>query len=117
MIVFFSVPTPTVSVTNTSTQTVGQSLTLQCEVITVRGITSKVDIVWSSDGIELQRKDNVVLSPINDSLVYMDTYNNSLLNTTDDGRVIHCEAVINTSPSVMANDSITLDVTGKDYKC
>ena len=96
---------------------VGQPLTLQCEVTTVRGITSRVDIVWSSNDTELQRMDNVVLSPINDTLVYMDTYNNPLLNTTDDGRVIQCEVVINISPSVTAKDNITLDVTGKDYRC
>ena len=90
---------------------------LQCEVTTVRGITSIVDIVWSSDGTELQRIDNVVLSPINDSLMYMDTYINPLLNTTDDGRMIQCEVVINASLSVMASDSVTLDVTGKDYRC
>ena len=111
---FFSVPTPIVSVTALSNQTVGQSLTLQCEVTTVRGITSRVDIVWSSDGTELRRMDNVTLSSVNDSLVYMETYSNSLLNTTDDDRVIQCEVVINTNPSVMASDSITLDVTGKD---
>ena len=116
IIVVFSVPTPTVNVTALSNQTVGQPLTLQCEVTTVRGITSRVDIVWSSDGSVLQRMDNVTLSPMNNSLVYMETYSNSLLNTTDDGRVIQCEVVINTSPLVMASDSITLDVTGKDYK-
>ena len=115
MVVFFSVPTPTVSVTSPNNQTVGQPLILQCEVTTVRGITSRVDIVWSSNDTELQR--NIVLSQINDSLVYMDTYNNPLLNTTDDGRVIQCEVVINVSPSVTANDNITLDVTGKDYRC
>ena len=117
MVVFFSVPTPTVSVTSPNTQTVGQSLTLQCEVTTVRGITTRVDIVWSSNGTELQRMDDVVLSLLNDSLVYMDTYNDSLLNTTDDGRVMQCEVVINASLSVTANDNITLDVTGKDYRC
>ena len=53
--VFFSVPIPTVSVTALNTQTVGQSLTLQCEVTTVRGITSRVDIVWSSGGSILRR--------------------------------------------------------------
>ena len=102
--------------TSLSNQTVGQSLTLQCEVTTVRGITSRVDIVWSSNGTELQRMNNVMLSTMNDSLVYIETYNNSLLNTTDDGRVIQCEVVINTSPSVMASDSNTLDVTGKDCR-
>ena len=49
------VPTSTVSVTAPNTQTVGQSLTLQCEVTTVRGITSRVDIVWSSDGTVFEK--------------------------------------------------------------
>ena len=94
-------------------QTVGQSLTLQCEVTTVRGITSRVDIVWSSDGAELERMNNVSSTTMNNSLVYTDSYTISQLSTTDDGRVIQCEVVINASPSVMANDSITLDVTGE----
>ena len=109
------VPTPNVSVTNISTQTVGQSLTLQCEVTTVRGITSRVDIVWSSDGRVLRRINDTTATTMNNSLVYRDSYTISQLNTTDDGRVIQCEVVINTSPSVMASDSITLDGTGEYY--
>ena len=108
------VPTFTVSVTAPNTQTVGQSLTLQCEVTTVRGITSRVDIVWSSDGTELNRTENITATTMDNSLVYTDSYNISQLNTTDDGRVIQCKVVINTSPSVMASDNIPLDVTGKD---
>ena len=106
------VPTPIVSVTAPNTQTVGQSLTLECEVTTVRGITSRVDIVWSSGGTELERM-NDVSTTMDNSLVYTDSYTISQLSTTDEGRVIQCEAVINASPSVMASDSITLDVTGK----
>ena len=113
MIIFTtSVPT-TVSVTAPNNQTVGQSLTLQCEVTTVRGITSRVDIVWSSDGTELERMNGVSSTTMGNSLVYTDSYTISQLSTTDDGRVIQCEVVINTSPSVMASDSITLDVTGE----
>ena len=98
-----------------NTQTVGQSLILQCEVTTVRGITSRVDIVWSSDGTVLRRMNNVSSTTVDNSLVYTDSYSISQLNTIDDGRVIQCEVVINASTSVMASDSITLDVTGKDY--
>ena len=94
------------------TQTVGQSLTLQCEVTTVRGITSRVDIVWSSDGTELERMNNVSSTTVDNSLVYTDSYTISQLSTTDDGRVIQCEVVISTSPSVLASNSVTLDVTG-----
>ena len=91
----------------------GQSLTLQCEVTTVKGITSRVDIVWSSDGTVLRRTNNVSSTTIDNSLVYTDSYNISQLSTTDDGRVIQCEVVINTILSVMASDSITLDMTGE----
>ena len=110
--VFYVVPTPTVSVTAPNTQTVGQSLTLQCEVTAVRGITSRVDIVWSSGGTELQRM-NVSSTTMGNSLVYTDSYTISQLSTDDEGRMIQCEVVINASPSVMASDSITLDVTGE----
>ena len=115
MCISISVATPNVTVIAPNTQTVGQSLTLQCEVTTVRGITSTVDIVWSSGSMELNRTNGVSLTTMGDSLVYTDSYTISQLNTTDEGRVIQCEVVINASPSVMANDSITLDVTGEYY--
>ena len=95
-----------------NTQTVGQSLTLQCEVTTVRGITSRVDIVWSSNGTELQKMNNVSSTMMSNSLVYTNSYIISKLSTTDDGRVIQCEVLINTSPLVMANDTTTLDLIG-----
>ena len=102
--------------TTPDTQTVGQSLTLQCEVTTVRGITSSisVNILWSNnDGTVLRRMNNVSSTTMDNSLVYIDSYTISQLSTTDEDRVIQCEVVINASPSVMANDSITLDVTGE----
>ena len=105
------VPTPTVNVIAPSTQTVGQSLTLQCEVTTVRGITSRVDIVWSSDSTVLRRINNTTATTMGNSLVYTDSYTISQLSTADDGRVIQCEVVITANP--LARDSITLDVTGE----
>ena len=95
------------------TQTVGQSLTLQCEVTTVRGIASSVDIVWSSGSVELERIDNVDADTVGNSQVYTGFFNISILNTTDNNRVIECEAVIDVHPTVIGNDSIMLDVIGK----
>ena len=112
---FFLVPTPTVNETAINTQTVGQSLTLQCEVTTVRGITSRVDIVWSSNGTELERMNNVSSITMDNSLVYTDSYTISQLNTADEGRVIECEVMINASPLVMNSNNITLNVTGEYY--
>ena len=109
----YVVPTPTVSVTALNTQTVGRSLTLQCEVTTVRGITSGVDIVWSSGDTELERMNGVSSTTMDNSLVYTGSYTISQLTTTDEGRVIQCEVMINASPSVMASNGTTLDVTGK----
>ena len=109
----FSVPTPTVSVTALNTQTVGQSLTLQCEVTTVRGITSSVDIVWSSGGTELERMNDVSSTMTSDSLVYTDSYDIPLLTTSDDDKMIQCRGVINVDSPVFASDSLALDVTGK----
>ena len=109
----FAVPTPTINVIALNSQIVGQSLTLQCEVTTVRGITSIVDIVWSNDSIVLRRISGTIATTMDNSLVYTDSYTILQLNTTDDGTVIQCEIVINTIPSVTASNSITLDVTGE----
>ena len=111
--ILYLVPRPNVSVTALNdTQTVGQSLTLQCEVTAVRGITSGVDIVWSSGDVERQRMNNVPSTMMSSSLVYTNSYTISQLNTTDEGRVIQCEVVINANPEIRANDNYTLDVNG-----
>ena len=95
-------------------QTVGESLTLQCKVTAVRGITSRVDIVWSSDGgRQLRRVNNTNATIDSGSMVYNDSYTISQLSTTDEKREIWCRVVINTSPSVMASNNIKLNVTGK----
>ena len=112
LIVMFTVPTPIVRVTTLDTQTVGQSLTLQCEVTTVRGIDSRVDIVWSSDGTVKRTNDTTAVEQDN-SQVYMDFYTILQLNTNDKDRVIQCEVVIIVSPPVKASNNITLSVTGK----
>ena len=93
--------------------TVGQSVVLQCEVTTVRGITSRVDIVWSSNRTELERMNNVSSTRMSNSLVYADYYTISQLSTTDDDRVIQCEGAISANTSVMASNSTILYVTGE----
>ena len=109
----FLVPTPNVNVIAPSTQTVGQSITLQCEVTTVRGITSRMDIVWSSNGMELDRTDNITATTMDNSLAYTDSYTMLQLSTDDEGRDYWCEVVIHSSPTITNNASVTLDVTGK----
>jgi len=110
-----AVPTPLVSINAPSTQTVGQSLTLGCSMTAVRGITSRVDIIWRSYGTVLRRV-NSTLPTINNSLVYSDTFTMRFcLCSADQNEQYQCEVVINASLSVMTTGSvnITLDVIGK----
>ena len=79
---------------------------------TVRGITSRVDIVWKVDNTEVDKIAGIEANySTKDSMVFHGAYTISRLSTTDDGSVYQCEVVINTSPPVMATDSVTLDVT------
>ena len=110
----YIVPTPdTVNVTAASTQIVGQPLILECDVTTVRGITSRVDIVWSSNGEELERAeglDNFIVT--NYSVLYTELYTIPQLSTLDQGRTVTCDVLINVMSPVSATDSVTLNVTG-----
>ena len=108
------VPVPSqVEVTAPIIQTVGRSLVLRCSVITVRGITSRVDTVWSSNGLDLETVEANVSSITNISVEYTAYYTIVQLNETDDGRVYQCKVVINASPSVMTDDNITLNTISK----
>jgi len=111
---FVAVPTPfSISVMPPATQIVGQSLLLECDVVSVRGITSGIEIVWSSDSTELQRDGGVSLtvrSPTTTNLT--NTYIISPLSTSDEGRTYQCEMTINTTPPVVTATNVTLDVTG-----
>ena len=95
-------------------QTVGQSLTLESSITTVRGITSRVDIVWSSNNSQLMRIDGLNhSSTTNDSVQYTEFYIIPQLGTLDEGRTITCHVIINAMSPVTATDSVTLNVTGK----
>ena len=85
---------------------------------TVRGITSRVDIVWSSNGVELKRINETTPSFTNDNTeLYEDTYHIPLLSTIDDGRVMECKIIIMSTPSIVATNNVTLYLTGKCLTC
>ena len=101
-----------------NTPAVGELTSLICSVTAVRGITSRVDIVWSRDGSEIERMEGViVILTTSNTVMYTDTYTISQLNTTDDGIEYQCEVVIDTSPPVMATGSVTLNVMGELRYC
>ena len=109
------VPNPNkTSVSIIGTQIVGQSSRLECNVTTVRGISSRVDIIWSSNGLEFKRIEGVhSVSLSNNSVVYTGSYDILQLSTNDSNRSYVCEVSVNAAPSITANASVTLNVTGK----
>ena len=105
-------------ITAPDTQIVGQSLELKCSGNIMRGITSKVDIVWGSDASELNRTDKVNLTLTeSNSFTYMNTYTIEQLSTSDKDRIYYCELVINSHIPVVVNDSILLNPTSKLRSC
>ena len=109
-----SIPAVSISVTAPNMPKVSQPLMLECEVITVRGVSSSVDIVWSSNGTVLRRLNGTTATSINNSQVYSDYYTIKLLRTSDKGRVIQCEGIIQATPSISNTNHFTLlDFTGQ----
>ena len=116
MVIYYHVvPYSLVSVTAPNTQTVGQSLTLQCEVTTVRGITSRVDIAWRRGGTKINTT-RVKAHVIGNLLMYRASFTISQLNTSSNGANYGCRLVIYTNPRVTATDTVTLDITGEYSK-
>ena len=105
-------PIPSVTVNILNNQTVGQSLILKCSATTVRGITSRVDIMWSRNGLELNTIRGVNSSIIDDSESFTDTYTIQQLNTADENREYQCEVSINIESPVKVTGSVALNVTG-----
>ena len=77
---YATVPVPSVTVSTLKDQIVGQSLLLKCNITTVRGITSRVDVIWSSDGLELRRTEGInARLVLTESLLYSNSYTISQL--------------------------------------
>ena len=94
-------------------QTVGQPLMLECAMSTPRGITSRVDVVWSRDGVEVEHINDIssnFSSP--EVVVYTNIYTIPLLGTYDDEIVYECEVIINSSPKLEVTGNVILDVIG-----
>ena len=100
-------------VTTLSEQIVGQPLMLECAMSTPRGISSRVDLVWSRDGVEVEHINDIssnFSSP--EVVVYTNIYTIPLLGTYDDDIAYECEVIINSSPILTIIDNVMLDVTG-----
>ena len=101
VIQYFTVPTPSVTVTTLNNQQVGDPLLLECNVTTVRGITSSVDIVWITNGEEVRF--NASKNIIDNSVMYRSIYNDSEILRSN--QTYQCSVKINVSPVVNATDT------------
>ena len=80
---------------------------------TVRGITSRVDIVWTRNGMIVSITYGVnISSTTKESQLYRDLYTISQVKTSDNSAMYQCEMVLNTSPWITTNGSIILDIDG-----
>ena len=86
--------------------------TLECSAIAVRGITSRVDIIWTTGFRTVRRVEDITASIVNNSAIYTDQLVTPPLSVNDNGRVYQCQVVINADFRINAFGSIVLDFIG-----
>ena len=100
-------------VTTLNVQIVGQPLMLECAMTHPRGISSRVDVVWSRDGLEIEHINDVSSNfSLPELVVYTNVYTIPLLATYDDDIVYQCEVIINSSPIFRIRGNITINFIG-----
>ena len=114
----FIVPTPLVQITFSDDKimrnlTIGDPLTLNCNVTAVRGISSSVNIIWTTGDIELRRVDDITADLVNDSAIYTDSFEISLLSAIDNGREYQCTVMINATQQVDSSDQFVVILDGE----
>ena len=96
---------------------INQPLILQCTATIVRGITSTVDIIWTTGDTQVRRVNNVIASSnINSTSVYYDSFIIPSLNISDIGSVYQCEVLINSVVPSTANADFIIPIPG-NYVC
>ena len=119
----FIVPIPLVQITVFGNETfgnktfenvtIGDPLKLDCTVTAVRGISSSVDIIWTTGGRVVRRVDNITADIENDSSIYTDSFEISSLSAIDNRREYQCTVVINASPPIYGSDRFALIFSGE----
>ena len=99
--------------TAVGTPTFNQPLILQCTATIVRGITSRVDIIWTTGDTQVRRVNNVTASSnINSASLYNDSFIIPSLNISDIGSVYQCEVLINSILPTASKSSYTIPILG-----
>ena len=87
---------------------IGDPLALDCTVTAVRGISSSVDIIWTTGGRVVRRVDNITADIENDSVIYTDSFEISSLSAIDNGTEYQCTVVINARQPIYSSIQVTL---------
>ena len=93
--------------------TVGDPLPLNCTVTAVRGISSSVNIIWSTGGSVVRRVDDITADIVNDSAIYTDSFEISSLSAIDNGREYQCTVMINAPQPVFNSDQFVVIFDGE----
>ena len=91
--------------------TLGESFSMECNVIIAKSIIGIVDIIWTVNGTIKRRVDDSVGDTDSEYVLHRDVYNITALQLSDDNTVYYCEAVVNKSVPLQDNDSITIILT------
>ena len=120
MLCLFTVPSPIVEVISIDAVELGKATTLECNVTAVRGITSRVDIIWRigsnstiANSTIVKTVENVTVNIVNNSAVYTNQLVTTPLSVNDNGIVYYCAVSINSTFGVSSHGTIVLDFIGK----
>ena len=94
--------------------TIGDPLTLHCIVTAVRGISSSVDIIWTTEGRVVRRVDNITPDIKNDTAIYTDSFKLLPSSAIDNGEY-QCIVVINASQTIINRDQVTVIIPNGEY--
>ena len=103
----------TVEATAANSPTIYQPLMLQCNATIVRGITSTVDIIWTTGDTQVRRVNNVTASSnINSTSVYNDSFIIPSLNISEIESVHQCEVLFNSMLPSTAKTEYIIPIPG-----
>ena len=89
---------------------VGESFSMECNVIVAKDINGGVDIVWTVNDSVKRRLNDVVGVMNSEYVLHSDVYNIPTLQLSDNNAVYYCEAIINANTLLSGNDSITISL-------
>ena len=117
--IYFAVPNPLVKISifddaiipgneSVGTLILGDPLGLDCTVTAVRGISSSVNIVWTTGGRVVRSVDDISADVVNDSATYHDLFEIPSLSAVDNGTEYKCTVMINTTQPIFKSIQVML---------